>query len=120
MSFVVAIDGPAGSGKGSITKIIAEKMNLSSIDTGAMYRCVTLYVLRKGIDPKDSKSIIDVLDEIDIVLDEENKKVFLNKEDVTSEIRSIEVTNNVSLVSAIKEVRIKLVELQRKIYNHGR
>ena len=63
MSFVVAIDGPAGSGKGSITKIIAKKMKLSSIDTGAMYRCVTLYTLRKGIDPKDSEGIIKVLED---------------------------------------------------------
>ena len=115
MSFIVAIDGPAGSGKGSITKVIAEKMKLSSIDTGAMYRCVTLNALRKGIDPKDSESVIKTLDEIDIVLDEENQKVFLNGDDVTSEIRSVEVTNNVSYTSAIKEVRLKLVEMQRKI-----
>ena len=115
MSFIVAIDGPAGSGKGSITKIIAEKMNLSSIDTGAMYRCVTLNALRKGIDPKDSEGVISTLDDIDIVLDEEKQKVFLNGDDVTSEIRSVEVTNNVSYTSSIKEVRIKLVEMQRKI-----
>ena len=115
MSFIVAIDGPAGSGKGSITKVIAEKMKLSSIDTGAMYRCVTLNAMRKGIDPKDSESVIKTLDEIDIVLDEENQKVFLNGDDVTSEIRSVEVTNNVSYTSAIKEVRLKLVEMQRKI-----
>lgn len=115
MSFVVAIDGPAGSGKGSITKIVAEKMKLSSIDTGAMYRCVTLDMLRKGVAIDDLEGVKKVLDEIDIVLDEENQKVFLNGDDVTGEIRSVEVSKNVSFVSSIKEVRLKLVDLQRKI-----
>lgn len=115
MSFVVAIDGPAGSGKGSITKIVAEKMKLSSIDTGAMYRCVTLDMLRKGVAIDDLEGVKKILDEIDIVLDEENQKVFLNGDDVTGEIRSVEVSKNVSFVSSIKEVRLKLVDLQRKI-----
>lgn len=115
MSFIVAIDGPAGSGKGSITKIIADKMNFSSIDTGAMYRCVTLDMLRKGVSMDNIEGIKELLDKIDIVLDVENQKVLLNGEDVTSEIRSVEVSNKVSFVSAIKEVRLKLVEMQRKI-----
>ncbi|MBQ3409229.1 MAG: (d)CMP kinase [Clostridia bacterium] len=115
MSFIVAIDGPAGSGKGSITKIIAEKMNLSSIDTGAMYRCVTLDMINKGIAFDDIESVRALLEKINIVLDEENGKVLLNGEDVTSKIRSVDVSKKVSEVSAIKEVRIKLVEMQRKI-----
>ena len=115
MSFIVAIDGPAGSGKGSITNEIAKKMNFSCIDTGAMYRCVTLEMLNKGIHIEDLDKIKELLDTIKIDLNEETKQVFLNGNDVTDKIRSIEVTKNVSYVSAIKEVRLKLVELQRKI-----
>lgn len=115
MSFVVAIDGPAGSGKGSITQIVAEKMNLSCIDTGAMYRCVTLDMLNKNIAIDDIEKIKELLKTIDIKLDEENKKVYLNGEDVTEEIRSMRVTEKVSPVSSIKEIRLKLVELQQKI-----
>ena len=115
MSFIVAIDGPAGSGKGSITKIIAEKMKLSCIDTGAMYRCVTLDIIRKNIDMTDLESVKSLLEEINIELNEKEGKVFLNGEDVTSEIRSVEVSKKVSIVSAIKEVRLKLVDMQRKI-----
>lgn len=115
MSFVVAIDGPAGSGKGSITKIIADKMNLSCIDTGAMYRCVALDMINKNIKVDELDKVKELLEKIDINLDEENQKVYLNGEDVTKQIRSIEVTNQVSKVSAIKEVRLKLVDMQRKI-----
>ena len=115
MSFVVAIDGPAGSGKGSITKIIADKMNLSCIDTGAMYRCVTLDMINKNINVDELDKVKELLKNIDINLDEENQKVYLNGEDVTKKIRSIEVTKQVSKVSAIKEVRLKLVDMQRKI-----
>ncbi|MBO5348807.1 MAG: (d)CMP kinase [Clostridia bacterium] len=115
MSFIVAIDGPAGSGKGSVTKLIAEKLNLHCIDTGAMYRCVALDMMNKGIKIDELEKINELLKNIDIVLDEENEKVFLNGQDVSKEIRSVEVTKIVSQVSAIKEVRLKLVEMQRKI-----
>lgn len=115
MSFVVAIDGPAGSGKGSITKLVAEKLNLECIDTGAMYRCVTLDMMNKNIKLEELDKIQDLLKNIDIKLEDENQKVLLNGEDVTQKIRSIEVTKLVSQVSAIKEVRLKLVELQRRI-----
>ena len=115
MSFVVAIDGPAGSGKGSITEIVAQKLGLECIDTGAMYRCVTLDMINKNIKLDELDKIKDLLNNIDINLDEENKKVFLNGEDVTEKIRSMEVTKLVSKVSSIKEVRLKLVDLQRAI-----
>lgn len=115
MSFVVAIDGPAGSGKGSITKLVAEKLNLECIDTGAMYRCVTLDMINKNIQINELDKIQNLLKDIDIKLEDENQKVLLNGEDVTQKIRSIEVTKKVSQVSAIKEVRIKLVDLQRKM-----
>ena len=115
MSFVVAIDGPAGSGKGTITKIIADKMKLSCIDTGAMYRCVALEVLNKNVDITNMEKINEILNSINIELDEENQKVYLKGKDVSKEIRSNEVNKIVPNVSSIKEVRLKLVEEQRKI-----
>ena len=117
MGFVVAIDGPAGSGKGTITSIIAKKMKLNSIDTGAMYRCVTLACIRNNVDISDIEKVKEVLDTINIELIKENDSqiVKLNGEDVSKEIRENPVNKMVSQVSAIKEVRDKLVELQRKM-----
>ena len=117
MGFVVAIDGPAGSGKGTITKIIAEKRNLVSIDTGAMYRCVTLDCLNKGIKPNDIEGIKAILENINIELTKENgeQKVFLNGEDVSREIREPRVNEAVSPYSAIKEVRDIITPMQRKM-----
>ena len=117
MAFIVAIDGPAGSGKGTITKKLAKKLKLNNIDTGAMYRSVTLEVLNKNINLNDSKQINEMLNTINIEINETNKKqiVLLNGEDVSEKIRSNEVTKMVSQVSAIKDVRKKLVEMQRKI-----
>ena len=90
MAFIVAIDGPAGSGKGTITKIVGKKMNLINIDTGAMYRCVTLECLNNNIKSDEIEKISSILENIDIQLKKENGKelVFLNKKDVTEEIRS--------------------------------
>ncbi len=117
MSFIVAIDGPAGSGKGTITKILANKLKLNNIDTGAMYRCVALEVLNKNINIEDIEKIKEILNTINIELQETSKKqiVLLNGEDVSDKIRSTEVTSVVSKVSAIYEVRQKLTEMQRKM-----
>ena len=117
MGFVVAIDGPAGSGKGTITKIIAKKMKLTSIDTGAMYRCVTLAILRNNIDLNDLEKIEELLKNIKIELLEIKGKqvVKLNGEDVSKEIRENPVNKMVSTVSAVKEIRAKMVDLQRKM-----
>lgn len=117
MGFVVAIDGPAGSGKGTITSIIAKKMKLNSIDTGAMYRCVTLACIRNNVDLNDLDKVKEVLNNINIELikESDNLIVKLNGEDVSKEIRENPVNKMVSHVSAIKEVRDKLVELQRKM-----
>ena len=115
MGFVVAIDGPAGSGKGTVTKIVAEKRNLVSIDTGAMYRCVTLDCINKGINYDNIPEIQKVLDKIKIELKKEDgiQKVYLNGKDVSKEIRESKINNLVSEFAAIKEVREKITPMQR-------
>lgn len=117
MGFIVAVDGTAGSGKGTITKIIADKLNLISIDTGAMYRCVALECINKKIEYTDIEKIKEVLKDIDIDLKKENELqvVILNGKDVTREIRTPEVDNVVAKFAAIKEVRDKITPLQRKM-----
>lgn len=117
MGFVVAIDGPAGSGKGTVTEILAKKLKLNSIDTGAMYRCVTLAMIRNNVDISNIEKVMEVLNNINIDLQKVNNQlvVKLNGEDVSKEIRENPVNKMVSKVSAIKEVREKLVDLQRKM-----
>lgn len=117
MSFIVAIDGPAGTGKGTVTEQIAKKQNLVNIDTGATYRCVTLAMQRKGIGLDELEKIQTLLGEIKIQMENQNgnQVFFLDGEDVSSEIRSKEVTQMVSQVSSIKEVRLKMVDLQRQL-----
>ncbi len=118
MSFVVAIDGPAGTGKGTITKLIAKEMGLLNIDTGAMYRCVTLASLQKEITSLEQKEkIIQIAKNINIQMEnnEGELTVFLDGQDVTKQIRSKEVTAFVSPVSSIPEVRKIMVDSQRKM-----
>ena len=117
MGFIVAVDGTAGSGKGSVTKVVAERLNLVTIDTGAMYRCVTLEMLEKKVALEDTDKIAEILKDIKIeFIDEENeKKVFLNGKDVTLQIRSKEVTEFVSPVATIKSVREHMAQLQREM-----
>lgn len=117
MGFIVAVDGTAGSGKGTITKIIADKLNLISIDTGAMYRCVALECINKNIDYTEIEKIKEVLKDINIELKKENnlQVVILNGKDVTREIRTPEVDSVVAKFAAIKEVRDKITPLQRKM-----
>lgn len=114
MNKIIAIDGPAGSGKGTVASILSKKLNLLNIDTGATYRCVALSAIRNNISLKDIKKIISLSKEIDIKLTKDGK-VFLDNEDVTLEIRNKEVTNIVSQISSIVRVRENMVELQRKM-----
>lgn len=117
MSFIVAIDGPAGTGKGTITKILSKDMGLVNIDTGATYRCVALYAIKNNIKLEETDKIISSLENIHIDMKNENgeQTIFLNNEDVTKEIRTKEVTKIVSQVSSIKEVRFAMVNIQRKL-----
>lgn len=111
---VIGIDGPAGSGKGTITKIVGEKLNLVNIDTGAMYRCLALACLRNNLTVEDEKEIIELAKRIEIRFGEAGE-VLLNGEDVSRKIREFAVSKIVSPISSIIEVREELVREQREI-----
>ncbi len=115
---VVAIDGPAGSGKGTVCKLVKERCNLVNIDTGATYRALALLVLRNNLKLKDKKEIIDLSSKLNLEFDLSGR-VYLDKEDVSDLIRSKEVTEIVSPISSIVEVRKNMVDLQRKLANNN-
>ena len=110
---IIAIDGPAGAGKSTIAKKVADSLGYVYIDTGAMYRAFTYELLTSSISLSDIEKITKVLEKTNIEF--KNSEIFLNNLNVTNEIRSKNVTANVSAVSAIPQVREKLVDLQRKI-----
>ena len=113
---IVAIDGPAGSGKSSTAKEISKQLNWLYLDTGAMYRAITFYFLKNDIQYSEENNYIDVLENIFINFENSStQKVFLNNLEITKEIRSTEVTRFVSTVSTIPEVRKYCVKLQREI-----
>ncbi|QUH20748.1 (d)CMP kinase [Alkaliphilus sp. B6464] len=109
----IAIDGPAGAGKSTIAKKIAKCLDITYIDTGAMYRALTYKVLVNNVDIYNEEEIIRLARESDIKFFQEN--IYLDNEKVNEEIRSIEVNKNVSYIAKIREVRLVLVNLQRKI-----
>lgn len=115
---VIAIDGPAGSGKSTIAKILAEKLKFLYLDTGAMYRAVTFLALRHNV-LNNTEQLIQLTKEINIGLEFTGKvtKVFVNGEEVTDEIRTPEVNRNVSKVAAVKEIREELAKQQQQIGN---
>ncbi|OBI81564.1 (d)CMP kinase [Mycobacterium sp. 1245805.9] len=112
-AFVVAIDGPAGTGKSSVSKGLASALGARYLDTGAMYRIVTLAVLRAGVDPDDAEAVETVASTVPLSVDDDH--YFLAGEDVSVEIRGDEVTRAVSAVSAVPAVRSRLVGLQRAL-----
>ncbi|HTQ18793.1 (d)CMP kinase [Mycobacterium sp.] len=114
---VVAIDGPAGTGKSSVSRGLARELGSRYLDTGAMYRIVTLAVLRAGIDPADAEAVASTaaVAELSVGYDPEEDRCYLAGEDVSSEIRGDAVTRAVSAVSSVPAVRTRLVELQRQL-----
>ncbi len=117
MSFIVAIDGPAGSGKGTVAKLVGEKLGLVNIDTGAMFRCVALKMLQDNIALDDEENIKKILDSINIELKNDNGNliILLDGNDVSLKIRTEEVSKFVSPVSTNPMVRRNLLNLQRKV-----
>lgn len=113
----VAIDGPASAGKSTVAKIIANKLSFVYIDTGAMYRACTVIAKRHGIDYGDEEKILQAINEDGIELKSENgeQKVYSAGEDISLEIRTPEISANVSQVSALPKIREKMVDLQRKM-----
>ncbi|WP_167850249.1 (d)CMP kinase [Leuconostoc mesenteroides] len=120
-NFQVAIDGPASAGKSTIAKILATKLNYVYVDTGAMYRTITLAAKKNGIAYNDEEKIKNLLSQTEIRFEPSTpvQRVFLNDTDVTEEIRSAEVTNNVSIVASFADVRSNLVNRQREIANNN-
>ena len=117
MRDAIAIDGPAGAGKSTIARRVAKALSFIYVDTGAMYRAMGLYFLRKGISPEDQEEIEKACEDIQVSITYENgeQQVLLNGENVSSEIRREEVGNMASQTSANSRVREKLVALQREL-----
>lgn len=114
---IIAIDGPSGAGKSTLGKMLAEKLNLLYLDTGAMYRAVGLAVFESGKDFYDAETVIKIAREskIELVGEPESLQILLNGKDVSHEIRTNEVGQMASIVSTVSEVRRILVEYQRKL-----
>jgi cytidylate kinase len=113
--FVVTIDGPAGSGKSTVARLLAKKLGAAFLDTGAMYRAVTLAVMQNGIELTDPKQLAGVLDEtkFDFIIDDNQMKVMIGGVDVTEQIRAPLVTANSRYIADAPEIRSRLVEMQR-------
>jgi len=113
----IALDGPAGTGKSSVSRGLARTLGLRYLNTGAMYRIVTLAVLRAGVDTTDAQRVADIAGRVDLAVgyDPDEDRAFLAGEDVSAEIRGDTVTGAVSAVSAVPAVRTRLVQLQREL-----
>jgi len=113
---IIAIDGPAGSGKSTVSKIVAKKLALLYIDTGAMYRALTLKAMRQGVDLEDEDALVSLARNAKIGLEEKDKLyIFLDGEDVSLAIRTPDITANVKYIARVPGVRHEMVELQRAI-----
>ena len=119
MRFQIAIDGPSATGKSTLAKALAKELSFIYIDTGAMYRAVGLYNIRKNIDLNNEDDVVNTLKDIsiDIKYIDKEQRIFLNGEDVSSQIREEKVGMAASIVSTYKKVREVLVELQRSLAN---
>ena len=114
MKVTVAIDGPAAAGKSTVAKIVAKRLGYTYLDTGAMYRAFTWYCLSKGVDCEDEQACCALIPEVNIEM-KPNNIVLCNGVDVTKAIRQTDVSGNVSYIASYKEIRLALVEQQRKM-----
>lgn len=120
---VIAIDGPAGAGKSTVAKLLAQRLNFKYLDTGAMYRALTYLALKKKMDIKNKKMLGKLASEVDIkfvTVDDGLNHIKINGLDITDKIRSSKVDENVSIVARVKEVRKAMVKIQRKIAKEGK
>ena len=119
MSFQIAIDGPSATGKSTLAKALAKELSFIYIDTGAMYRAVGLYNIRKNIDLNNEADVVNTLKDIsiDIKYIDKEQRIFLNGEDVSNQIREEKVGTAASIVSTYKKVREVLVDFQRSLAN---
>ncbi|MBE5738903.1 MAG: (d)CMP kinase [Clostridiales bacterium] len=113
----ITIDGPAGSGKTTISKMVAEALNITYLDTGAMYRAIACYVKSKKVDFNDTDTIVKLLDEIDlkVELNQGEQKTSINGKVYGEELRAHDISNGASIVCKIPAIRLKMVDLQREI-----
>jgi cytidylate kinase len=117
MKLIIAIDGPAAAGKSTVAKNLAKKLNITYIDTGAMYRAFTLFVIKQGLSPQDQAAAEACIANVHIIL-KPNGDVLLNQEVVTDAIRQPDVSANVSYIASYKAIRLALVALQREMASH--
>ena len=117
MTLNIAIDGPSGAGKSTIAKLIAKKLGITYLDTGAMYRGLAYYALQNGVQPNDEVGVLPILENVtmDIQYNENGQKVIVNDKDVTPFIREHNISMAASTISKIHAVRLKLASLQREI-----
>ncbi len=117
MTFIVAIDGPAGTGKSTISQIVAKKLNLIYVDTGAFYRALAYVSLKNNTEPSDISSLVNLVSQIKVVVDDKLlvTKVLIGNHELKSELRSEEISKLSSVVSQHKEVREELLQLQRDL-----
>lgn len=115
--FAIAVDGPAGSGKSTVAKMVARKLGIIYVDTGAMYRTVALHCTQEGISLEDEAAVVASLDGLNMRIqpDTEGQHIFLNEEDVTAKIRTAEIGKGASIVGAYRKVRERMVELQQEM-----
>jgi len=118
---VIAIDGPAASGKSTVARALAKRLGFYFVNTGAMYRAVTWFVLKQGIDPHDTAKVIELMDSrtFEAGLNGGNSTTLINGMDPTPHLSEPEVNQNVSTIAGISEVRELLVEKQRQYLNHN-
>lgn len=114
---IITIDGPAGSGKSTVARLLAERLSVRFLDTGSMYRAIALAVLKAEADENDPAAVANIAQTARIAFDEH--RLILNDDDVTSEIRSPAVTAVSSIIASIPQVRVRLVALQREIGRNG-